>query len=53
MKYLLKLILISLSFEVFSNDLLSIYKEALDKDPEFNSKKADLAISKESLNLPL
>ena len=42
--------LISLSFEVFSNDLLSIYKEALDKDPEFNSKKADLAISKESLN---
>ena len=47
---LLKLILISLSFEVFSNDLLSIYKEALDKDPEFNSKKADLAISKESLN---
>ena len=50
MKYLLKLILISLSFEVFSNDLLSIYKEALDKDPEFNSKKADLAISTESLN---
>jgi outer membrane protein len=50
MKYLLKLILISLSFKVFSNDLLSIYKEALDKDPEFNSKKADLAISKESLN---
>ena len=50
MKYLFKLILISLSFEVFSNDLLSIYKEALDKDPEFNSKKADLAISKESLN---
>ena len=50
MKYLLNLILISLSFEVFSNDLLSIYKEALDKDPEFNSKKADLAISKESLN---
>ena len=30
--------------------MLSIYKEALDKDPEFNSKKADLAISKESLN---
>ena len=50
MKYLLKLTLISLSFEVFSNDLLSIYREALDKDPEFNSKKADLAISKESLN---
>ena len=42
--------LIMLSFEVFSNDLLSIYKEALEKDPEFNSKKADLAISKEFLN---
>ena len=50
MKNLLKLILISLSFYVFPNDLLSIYEEALDKDPEFNSKKADLAISKEFLN---
>tara|TARA_Y200000002_G_scaffold382113_1_gene398079 strand:+ start:1294 stop:2619 length:1326 start_codon:yes stop_codon:yes gene_type:complete len=50
MKNLLKLVLISLSFEVFSNDLLSIYNEALDKDPEFNSRKADLAISKEFLN---
>ena len=50
MKNLLKLILISLSFNVFPNDLLSIYEEALDKDPEFNSKKADLAISKEFLN---
>ena len=50
MKNLLKLIFISLSFAVFPNDLLSIYEEALDKDPEFNSKKADLAISKECLN---
>ena len=50
MKNLLKLILISLSLEAFSDDLLSIYNEALDKDPEFNSKKADLAISKEFLN---
>ena len=50
MKNLLILSIISLSFEIFSNDLLSIYKEALDKDPEFNSKKADLAISKEFLN---
>tara|TARA_B100000886_G_scaffold328382_1_gene276720 strand:- start:60 stop:1385 length:1326 start_codon:yes stop_codon:yes gene_type:complete len=50
MKNILKLILIGLSFEVLSNDLLSIYKEALSKDPEFNSKKADLAISKEFLN---
>ena len=30
--------------------MLSIYNEALDKDPEFNSRKADLAISKEFLN---
>tara|TARA_B100000886_G_scaffold75983_1_gene49218 strand:+ start:555 stop:1880 length:1326 start_codon:yes stop_codon:yes gene_type:complete len=50
MKKLLKFVLIGLSFEVFSNDLLSIYNEALDKDPEFNSRKADLAISKEFLN---
>ncbi|MAK16938.1 MAG: hypothetical protein CMQ70_03115 [Gammaproteobacteria bacterium] len=50
MRNILKLILVSLSFEVFSNDLLSVYKEALDKDPEFNSKKADLAISEEFLN---
>ena len=49
MKNLLKLTLISLSFTIFPNDLLSIYEEALDKDPEFNSKKADLAISKEFL----
>ena len=51
MKNLLKLIVITLSFTVFPNDLLSIYEEALDKDPEFNSKKADLAISKEFLNI--
>ena len=50
MKNLFKLVLISLTFEAFSDDLLSIYNEALDKDPEFNSKKADLAISKEFLN---
>ena len=50
MKNLFKLILISLTFEAFSDDLLSIYNEALDKDPEYNSKKADLAISKEFLN---
>jgi outer membrane protein len=50
MKNYIKFVLIALSFEMFSNDLLSIYKEALEKDPEFNSKKADLAISKEFLN---
>ena len=50
MKNYIKFLLLALSFEMFSNDLLSIYKEALEKDPEFNSKKADLAISKEFLN---
>jgi outer membrane protein len=50
MKNYIKFVLLALSFEMFSNDLLSIYKEALEKDPEFNSKKADLAISKEFLN---
>ena len=50
MKNYIKFVLLALSFEVFSNDLLTIYKEALEKDPEFNSKKADLAISREFLN---
>ena len=50
MKNYIKFLLLAFSFEMFSNDLLSIYKEALDKDPEFNSKKPDLAISKEFLN---
>ena len=50
MKNYIKFLLLAFSFEMFSNDLLSIYKEALVKDPEFNSKKADLAISKEFLN---
>ena len=50
MKNYIKFVLLALSFEMFSNDLLNIYKEALEKDPEFNSKKADLAISKEFLN---
>ena len=50
MKNYIKFILFALSFEMFSNDLLTIYKEALEKDPEFNSKKADLAISREFLN---
>ncbi len=50
MKNYIKFLLLAFSFEMFSNDLLSIYREALDKDPEFNSKKADLAISKEFLN---
>ena len=50
MKNYIKFILFALSFEMFSNNLLTIYKEALEKDPEFNSKKADLAISREFLN---
>ena len=39
-----------LAFNVAANDLLSIYQEALEKDPDFNAKKADLKISKEYLN---
>ena len=49
MKNYIRILLISLSFEVFSDDLLSVYQEALDKDPDFNAKKADLEISKEFL----
>ena len=50
MKFYIKFILLILSFNVVANDLLSIYQEALEKDPDFNAKKADLKISKEYLN---
>ena len=50
MKFYIKFLLLILSFNVVANDLLSIYQEALEKDPDFNSKKADLKISKEYLN---
>ena len=50
MKKFTTLILIFFALNSFSEDLLAIYKEALDKDPDFNSKKADLEISQEFLN---
>ena len=50
MKFYIKFLLIILTFNVAANDLLSIYQEALEKDPDFNAKKADLKISKEYLN---
>ena len=50
MKKFTTLILIFFALNSFSEDLLALYKEALDKDPDFNSKKADLEISQEFLN---
>ena len=50
MKFYIKFLLLILSFNVVANDLLSIYQEALEKDHDFNAKKADLKISKEYLN---
>ena len=47
-KLILTLMFISTVFT--ADDLLSIYNEALERDPEFNSKKADLKISKEFRN---
>ena len=47
-KLFLTLIFISTVFT--ADDLLLIYNEALERDPEFNSKKADLKISKEFRN---
>jgi len=37
MKNYIKFLLLAFSFEMFSNDLLSIYKEALDKDTYLNA----------------
>ncbi len=50
MKFYTKFLLLILAFNVTANDLLSIYQEALEKDPDFNAKKADIKISKEYLN---
>ena len=50
MKFYIKFLLLILTFNVAADDLLSIYQEALEKDPDFNAKKADLKISKEYLN---
>ena len=50
MKKLLFLILILTSSLIRSDDLISIYEEALIKDPNFNLNKADLRLNKEFLN---
>ena len=50
MKKLLFLILILTSSLIRSDDLISIYEEALIKDPNFNLNKADLKLNKEFLN---
>ena len=50
MKFYIKFLLLILTFNVAADDLLSIYQEDLEKDPDFNAKKADLKISKEYLN---
>ena len=49
MKFYIKFLILIFSFNLTGNDLLSIYEEALEKDPDFNAKKADLKISKNSL----
>lgn len=50
MKFYIKFLILIFSFNLTGNDLLSIYEEALEKDPDFNAKKADLKISKEFFN---
>ena len=50
MKKLVFLILILTSSLIRSDDLISIYEEALIKDPNFNLNKADLKLNKEFLN---
>tara|TARA_A100001037_G_scaffold187203_1_gene167629 strand:+ start:1230 stop:2555 length:1326 start_codon:yes stop_codon:yes gene_type:complete len=50
MKFYIKFLLLISSFNILANDLLSIYEEALEQDPEFNANKADLKISEEYFN---
>ena len=50
MKKLVFVILILTSSLIRSDDLISIYEEALIKDPNFNLNKADLKLNKEFLN---
>ena len=50
MKFYIKFLILIFSLNLTGNDLLSIYEEALEKDPDFNAKKADLKISKELFN---
>ena len=41
LKFYIKFLLLISSFNILANDLLSIYEEALEQDPEFNANKAD------------
>ena len=50
MKFYIKFLLLISSFNILANDLLSIYQESLEQDPEFNANKADLKISEEYFN---
>ena len=50
MKRIILIAFIVASQIVSSDDLLSVYKEALEKDPNFNLNKADLQLNKEYLN---
>ncbi len=49
MKKYLMTICAFLALSMHSDDLLSIYQEALEKDPNYNLNKADLDISGEFL----
>ena len=44
------LILVTLCFNLPAENLLEIYQEALEKDPNFNLNKADLGLNREYLN---
>lgn len=50
MKRIILIAFIVASQIVSSDDLLSVYEEALEKDPNFNLNKADLQLNKEYLN---
>lgn len=50
MKKFATFVLIFFTLNLFSEDLLTLYQEALDRDPDFNSKRADLEITKEFFN---
>ena len=43
-------ILVTLCFNLPAENLLEIYQEALEKDPNFNLNKADLELNREYLN---
>ena len=50
MKRIILIAFVVASQIVSSDDLLSVYEEALEKDPNYNLNKADLQLNKEYLN---